>query len=48
MSRVHVKIEPRVTLTFTCDLSYIASVILTRVKFTCVREEKLHDIRNPP
>ena len=48
MSRVDVKIEPRATFTFTCDLSYIASVILTRVKFTCVLEEKLHDIRNPP
>lgn len=48
MSSVDVKIEPRATFTFTCDLSYIASVILTRVKFTCVLEEKLHDIRNPP
>ena len=35
--RVNVKVERRSTFTFTRDTSYIASSLLTRVKFTCVR-----------
>ena len=34
--RINVKVEPRSTITFTRDLSYIASIV-----FTCVRTEKL-------
>ena len=33
-SRVNVKVEPGSTFTFTCDLSYIASTLLRRVKCT--------------
>ena len=35
--RVNAKVEPRLTLTFTRGLSYITSILFTRVKFTCVR-----------
>ena len=35
-SRVKVKVEPRLTFTFTRGLSYIASILLTDVNFTCV------------
>ena len=35
-SRVKVKVEPRLTFTFTSGLSYIASILLTDVNFTCV------------
>ena len=37
-SRVHVKVEPRSTFTFTRGLSYIAAIL-----FTCVCTEKLRD-----
>ena len=33
---------------FMSDLPYFASILLTRVKFTCVRTEKLHNSGNPP
>ena len=32
-SRVNLKVEPRSSLTFTCDLLYIASILFTHVKF---------------
>ena len=47
-SRVNVKVEPRLTFTFTRGLSYIASVLSTRVKFTCIHKEKLRDSGNQP
>ena len=40
-SRVNVKVEPRSTFPFTRGLLYIASIIFTLVKFTCVRTEKV-------
>ena len=40
-SRVYVKVEPRSTSTLTCGLSYIASISFSRVKFTCVRTDKI-------
>ena len=36
-SRVHVKVEPRPNFTFNRGLSYIASILFTHEKFTCVR-----------
>ena len=36
-SRVNVKFEPRSTFMITRDRPYIASILFTRVKFTCVR-----------
>ena len=45
-SRVNVKVEPRSTFTFTRGLSYIASILFTRVKFSRVRTEKLCDSGN--
>ena len=47
-SRANVKVESRSTLTFTRDLSYIASISLTRVYFTCVRTEKVRNSGNQP
>ena len=47
-SRVNAKVEPRSTFTFTRGLSYITSILFTRVKFTCVRTRKLRDSGNPP
>ena len=41
------KVEPRSTFTFTRGLSNIASMLFTRVNFTCVRTEKLHNSLNP-
>ena len=35
--RVNVKIERGSTFTIARDLPYIASILFTRVKFTCVR-----------
>ena len=46
--RVNVKVEGGSTITFTRDRPYIASILFTRVKFTWVRTEKLHDSGNPP
>ena len=46
--RVNVKVERGSTFTFTRDLPYIVSISFTRVKFTCVRTEKLCDSGNPP
>ena len=48
-SREHVKVEHRLTFTFKCYLSCIASIIsFARVKFTFVRRtEKLLDSGNP-
>ena len=40
-SRVSVKVERGSTFTFTRGLSYIASISFMRVKFTCIRTEKL-------
>ena len=45
-SRVNVKVEPRSTFPFTRDRLYITSIIFTRVKFTCVRTEKLRNSGN--
>ena len=42
-SRVNVKVERSSTFTFTRGLSNTASILLTRVKFPCVRKEKLRD-----
>ena len=36
VSRVNVEGEPPSTITFTRGLSYIASILFTLVKFTCV------------
>ena len=36
-SRVNLKVEPRSSLTFTRNTSYIASILFKRVKCTCVR-----------
>ena len=46
--RVSVKVERGSTLTFMRDLPYNVSILFTRVKFMCVRTEKLRDNRNPP
>ena len=35
-SRINVKVETRSTFTFTRGLSYIAIILFTRAKFTCV------------
>ena len=35
--RENVKVERGSTFTFTRDLSYIVSILFTRVKFKCVR-----------
>ena len=35
-SRINVKVETRSTFTFTRGLSYIATILFTRAKFTCV------------
>ena len=37
---VNVKVWRGSTFTFTRDLPYIASILFSRVKFTCVRTEK--------
>ena len=37
VSRVNVEGEPPSTFTFTRGLSYIASILFTLVKFTCVQ-----------
>ena len=47
-SGVNVKVESRSTLTFTRGLSYIASISLTGVYFTCVRTEKVRNSGNQP
>ena len=47
-SRVYVKVEPRSNFTFTCGLSYIASISFTHVHFTYIRTEKLRDSGNQP
>ena len=44
--QVNAKVEPRSTFTFTRGLSYIASILFTRVNFTCLRTEKLRYIGN--
>ena len=46
--RVNVKVERGSTFAFTFGLSYIASILFTRVKLTCVRMEKLRDSGNQP
>ena len=35
--RVNVTVDRGLTFTFTRDLPYIASILFTRVKFTCAR-----------
>ena len=40
-SRVSVKVDRGSTFTFTRGLSYIASISFMRVKFTCIRTERL-------
>ena len=47
--KVNAKVEPRSTFTFTRGLSYIASILFTRVNFTRLRSEKLRHIgkKNP-
>ena len=47
-SRVHVNVERGSTFTFTCGVSYIASILFTRVKLSCVRMEKLRNSGNQP
>ena len=46
--RIHVKVEPRSTLTFTRGLSYIASILFTCVKFTSVRTENYASVEINP
>ena len=46
--RVNVRVERGSTFTFMRGLSYIASIFFKRVKFTCVRTEKLPGGGNPP
>ena len=46
--RANVKVEPRSTFTFTRNLSYIASISFTHVKFACVLTKKLRDSGNQP
>ena len=36
-SRVNVKTAPRSTFMSTRDTSYVASILYTRVKYTCIR-----------
>ena len=45
-SRIHVNVKLRST--FTRGLLYMASILVTHVKFTCVRTLKLRDNGNPP
>ena len=40
--RVKVKVERVSTFTYTRDLPYAVSILFTRVKFPCVRTEKLY------
>ena len=47
-SRIHVNVKLRSTFTFMRGLLYMASILVTRVKFTCVRTLKLRDNGNPP
>ena len=47
-SRVNVKVEPRSTFTFTCSLSYIASISFTHVNFACVRTENYATVEIKP
>ena len=44
----NVKVELRSIFTLTRGLSYIVSILFTRVNFTCVRTEKLRDSGNQP
>ena len=44
--RGNVKVERSSTFSFTRDLPYIVSILLTRVKFTCVSTQKLRDSGN--
>ena len=43
--RVSVKVERGST---SCDLPFIFSILFTRVKFTCIRTQKLRDGGSPP
>ena len=47
-SRVNVKVEPRSTFTFTCGLSYIASISFRHVNFACVRRENYSAVEIKP
>ena len=47
-SRVNVEVEPRSTFTFTCGLSYIASISFTHVNFACVRTENYSTVEIKP
>ena len=42
------KVELLSIFTLTRGLSYIVSILFTRVNFTCVRTEKLRDSGNQP
>ena len=46
--RGNVKVELPSIFTLTRGLSYIVSILFTRVNFTCVRTEKLRDSGNQP
>ena len=46
--RANARVERGSTFTFLRGLSYIASIFFKRVKFTCVRTEKLPGGGNPP
>ena len=46
-SRVNVKVQPRPNFTFKRGHSYIAYILFTHVKFTCVRTWKFGDSGNP-
>ena len=47
-SRIQVNVKLRSTFTFMLGLPYMASILFTRVKFTCVRTLKSLDNGNPP
>ena len=42
-SRMNVKVQRGSTFTYTRDTPYIFSILFTRVKFTCLRTEKLRE-----
>ena len=46
--RVNVQVKRGSTLTYTLDFPFNISILNTRVRFTCVRAEKLLDSGNPP
>ena len=45
---VNVKVEQGSTFTFTRNLPYIASILFTHLKCTCVRTDNFRDSGNQP